>query len=104
MGLFGLIAGLPLMPVRGVLGFAAAVRDEAAREYHDLPAVRRRLEEIAEARDAGLLSDEQAAQMELEAVQRLTWRPWTAPAEIGPEPEQGGIRHGSDESEPNGEA
>ncbi|MBO0683256.1 MAG: gas vesicle protein [Candidatus Dormibacteraeota bacterium] len=70
------------MPLRGVLGFAATIRDEADREYHDPSAVRLRLEEIAEARDAGLLSDEEAAQMELEAVQRLTWGPWTAPDEI----------------------
>jgi len=74
MGLVRLIAGLPLLPVRGVIGLAELVRDQTDRELHDPTAVRRRLEEIAEARDAGSLSDEEAAQMEHQAFRNLIWQ------------------------------
>ena len=75
MGLLRLVrsGGLPL-PARGVLRLAGILRDEAARERHDPAAVRRALEDIAEARDAGLLSAEEAARMESEAVRLLIWQ------------------------------
>lgn len=77
MGLLGTIACLPLAPVRGVLGLARVVSDEAGRQLSDPAAIRRRIEEIAESRDAGLLSDEEAARLEYDAVQRLIWQPGT---------------------------
>lgn len=75
MGLMGLIGGAPLVPVRGVLGLAHVVSDEAERQLSDPVAVRRRIEEIAESRDAGLLSDEEAARLAYEAVQWLFRQP-----------------------------
>lgn len=74
MGLLRLMAGLPLMPLRGVLGLAEIVRDQAERELYDPTAVRRRLEDISEARDAGLLSADEAARMEYEAFRLLIWQ------------------------------
>lgn len=71
MGLPGLIIGLPLLPVRALAGLAQLVLDEAWRELRDPAAIRHQLEEIAEARAAGLLSDQQAAALEHEAISRL---------------------------------
>jgi hypothetical protein len=75
MGLFGMILGLPLVPVRGVIRLAEIVRDEAERELSDPSAVIRQLEAVAEARASGRLSGEEAARLEDEAVQRLIWQP-----------------------------
>lgn len=74
MGMLRLMAGLPLMPLRGVLGLAGVVRDEASRELHDPAAVQRLLADISEARDAGLLPDDEAARMEYEAFRLLIWQ------------------------------
>jgi hypothetical protein len=77
MGLLGAIAGLPLAPVRGVIGLARVVSEEAERQLSGPAAIRRQIEAIAESRDAGLLSGEEAARLEHEAVQRLLWQPGT---------------------------
>jgi hypothetical protein len=74
MRLLRLGAGLPLMPLRGVLGLAGIVRDEASRELHDPAAIQRRLADISEARDAGLLSADEAARMEYDAFRLLIWQ------------------------------
>lgn len=65
------------MLLRAVIGLARIVSREAERQLHDPAAIRRRLEEIAESRDAGLLSGDEAARLEYEAVQRLIWQPGT---------------------------
>jgi hypothetical protein len=75
MGLFGMIFGLPLVPVRGVVRLAEIVRDEAERELSDPSAVVRQLEAVVEARASGQLSGEEAARLEDAAVQRLIWQP-----------------------------
>lgn len=86
MGLLGLIAGLPLAPVRGVISLGRIVSDEAERQLYDPAAIRRQLEEIAESRDAGALSAEEAAQLEYEVVQRLIWQPGTGLDDMPAEP------------------
>jgi hypothetical protein len=75
MGIFGMILGLPLVPIRGAIRLAEIVRDEAERELSDPSAVIRQLEAVAEARTSGQLSAEEAARLEDEAVQRLIWQP-----------------------------
>jgi len=61
----------PLLPVRGLIGLAQLLRDQAEREFHDPAAVRRLLEEAAGARDSGELSDEEVSRLEHQAVSRL---------------------------------
>lgn len=85
MLLLGRLAGLPLLPVRVVLSLGRVVCQEAGNELDEPAAVRRQLDAISEAREAGQLSEEQAAQLEFEAVQRLIWQPGTALDEL-PEP------------------
>lgn len=77
MGLLRPLAGLPLLPIRLVLSLGRVVGEEASKELYDPAAVRRQLDAIGEAREAGVLSAEQAAQLEYEAVQRLIWQPGT---------------------------
>lgn len=63
--------------LRAVIGLARIVSDEAERQFYDPAEIRRQIELIAESRDAGLLSDIEAARLEYEAVQRLIWQPGT---------------------------
>lgn len=72
MELLTLLFRLPFLPVRGFVRLAEIIRDEADRQLHDPAAVRRQLEEAAEARAAGRLSEEEEAQVEAAAVGRLT--------------------------------
>ncbi|TQK42647.1 gas vesicle protein GvpG [Streptomyces sp. SLBN-118] len=70
----GLLSGLltwPLAPVRGVVWIAERVEDVAERELSDPDVIRQRLEEVDIARDAGEITDEEAAQQEAELVRRL---------------------------------
>ncbi|MDX3233100.1 gas vesicle protein GvpG [Streptomyces sp. ME19-01-6] len=71
MGLFTGLLTLPLAPVRGVTWIAEQLRQEALRELYDPTVIHQRLEEVADAREAGELSDEEAAELERELVGRL---------------------------------
>ena len=71
MGLLKLIFGWPVLPVRGFIGLAEILREEAERELHDPSAVRRQLEEAASAEAAGEMSDDERLRVESEAVGRL---------------------------------
>lgn len=71
MGLFTSLLGLPLAPVRGVVWIAERLEAEAARQLADPGAVRRQLEDIDEARQAGEISDEESARLQAELVRRL---------------------------------
>lgn len=71
MGLFSGILGLPLAPVRGTIWVAEKVQEEAERQYYDPGAIRAQLEEVAEAKEAGTISEEEAAGLEKELVSRL---------------------------------
>lgn len=77
MGLLRPLAGLPLLPIRLVLSLGRVVGEEASKELYSPAAVRRQLEAISAAREAGVLSAEQAARLEHEAVERLIWQPGT---------------------------
>ncbi|MFD6444348.1 gas vesicle protein GvpG [Promicromonospora sp. NPDC060204] len=71
MGLLRGLLSIPLVPVRGTIWVAEQVRDEAERQYYDVGALRRRLEEIGRARDDGDLSDDEADALEAQLVARL---------------------------------
>jgi cytochrome c-type biogenesis protein CcmH/NrfG len=70
----GLLSGLftgPLAPVRGVVWIAERVEEVAERELSDPDVIRQRLEEVEIARDAGEITDEEAAEQEAVLVRRL---------------------------------
>lgn len=71
MGILTGLIGLPLAPLRGTVWVAEQVRDEADRQLHDPALIRRQLEEIAEARRAGTIDDDEADGAERELVARL---------------------------------
>ncbi|GLV76609.1 gas vesicle protein GvpG [Streptomyces hygroscopicus] len=71
MGVFTGLVTLPLAPVRGVVWIAERIHDEAHRQLYDPEVIKERLQEVAEARDSGELSEEEAAREEDELVRRL---------------------------------
>ena len=72
MGLVTGLLGLPLAPLRATVWIADQVAEEAERRLSDPGLIRRQLEEIAEARRTGAVSDQDAARVERELVARLT--------------------------------
>lgn len=74
MGLLTGLLGLPLAPVRGVLWVAEQVKDHAEEQYYDPVRIRAQLERVDEARRAGEVSEEEAAELENELLQRLMVR------------------------------
>lgn len=75
MDLFTLLFRLPFLPARGVIKLAELLRDQAEREMYDPAAVRRELEDAAEAERAGEISGEEVEAAEREAVGRLIPQP-----------------------------
>src|SRR5699024_568322 len=71
MGLISSLFTAPLAPLKGTVWVAERIQEEAERQYYDPGVIRRQLEEIAQARAAGQLSDEEATELETELVQRL---------------------------------
>lgn len=71
MGLFTGLLTLPLAPVRGVIWLGERLREEALRRTEDPIALRRRLEEVERARDAGEITEEEAVRLEEDIIQRL---------------------------------
>jgi Gas vesicle protein G len=74
VGLLTGLLGLPLAPVRGVVSLAEQIRDHAEEQYYDPVRIRAELERVDEARGAGEISDEEAAELENELLQRLMVR------------------------------
>lgn len=71
MGLITGLLTLPLAPVRGVVWVAEQLYEQARRELDDPVAVRHRLMDLQAAREAGTISEEDAAREEEELVRRL---------------------------------
>ena len=71
MGVLSGLFTLPLAPVRGVAWVAEQVLEQAEREYYDPGTIRRQLEEIDELREQGLISEQDAEEIEDELVARL---------------------------------
>lgn len=63
---------LPLLPVHAVVRLAEIIQDEAERTLADPATIRRELEQIEQARASGEVSDEEAAELEKEALARFT--------------------------------
>ena len=63
---------LPLLPVHAVVKLAQIIQDEAERTLADPATLRRELEQIEQARTAGEIPDEEAAELEREALARFT--------------------------------
>jgi hypothetical protein len=77
MGLLTLPFRLPLLPLQGVIRLAELLQDEAERQLHDPAAVRAELEEAERLAADGVISDEELADWQQEALSRLTnvWSP-----------------------------
>lgn len=71
MGLFTGLLTLPLAPVRGVTWIAERVLEQAEQEYYDPAVIRRKLEEVARAREAGEIDEDEAAELEEDLITRL---------------------------------
>lgn len=70
----GLLSGLfmaPFAPIKGTVWVAERIHEEAERQYYDPGAIRRQLEEVAQARADGDLSEDEASALEHELIQRL---------------------------------
>ncbi len=70
----GLISGLlllPLAPVRGTVWLAERILEEAENELHDESAIVAQLLDIEAAREAGEISEEEAAHAEDVLLERL---------------------------------
>lgn len=86
MDLLTLLVRWPFLPLRGFLRLAELLADQAEQELRDPSAVRRQLEESAEAREAGQLTDSEVSEVEYQAVGRLiSQEPPTATATAGPQ-------------------
>lgn len=71
MGLITALVTWPFAPVRGTVWLADQVLREAERQWFDPAAIQRELDAVAARRGAGELTDEEAALLEEELVQRL---------------------------------
>ncbi len=84
MDLLTLLFRWPVLPLRGLIRLAELMRDQAEQELYDPASVRRRLEEVDEARASGKLSDDKVAELEHEAVGRLIQQPGPGATGGGP--------------------
>ncbi len=71
MGLLTFPFRLPLMPLRAVIRLAEVIEEEAERTLYNPATIRRELEQIEQRRAAGEISDEEAAELQTEAVARF---------------------------------
>lgn len=74
VGLLGSLALLPLAPIRGVIRLAELIQEQVERETRNPAAIRRALEELDAAREAGELTEEEHDQAVRRVLQRLTGR------------------------------
>lgn len=71
MGLITGLLGLPLVPVRGVAWLAERIQEQAESQLYDPAAIRRQLEAVDEARLAGEISEDEAAELEEQLLEML---------------------------------
>ncbi len=79
MGLFSILFTWPLAPIRGVVRLGELIQDQVERELYDPAVLRRELEAIEEARDAGRVSEEEAARAMEDVLARMTGGPAAPP-------------------------
>jgi hypothetical protein len=77
MGLLTLPLRIPFLPVQGVIRLAELIQEEAERQHSDPAAVRAELTEAERLHAEGLISDEELAERQQDALNRLTtvWDP-----------------------------
>jgi cytochrome c-type biogenesis protein CcmH/NrfG len=71
MGLFSALFTWPLAPVQGLIKLGELIEEQVERQLHDPASVRRRLEEVEEARAAGLITEQEEARATEEILQRM---------------------------------
>jgi hypothetical protein len=71
VGLLSSVFGLPFAPVRGVIWLGEVIQEQVEHEMADPSVIRHKLEEIEEARAAGLISEEEEARAMEETLQRM---------------------------------
>lgn len=71
----GLLTAVPTAPFRGLFRLAEIIHEQADRELHDPAAVRRRLEDLEEAREAGQISEEDEAEAQQEILGSMIRQP-----------------------------
>ena len=71
MGLITGLLTLPLAPVRATVALAEQIHREAERQYYDPARIRSRLDQIAQQRENGELTPDEADALEEELVTRL---------------------------------
>lgn len=86
MGLLSWTVGLPLAPMRGLIGLGRVIQRQVDTEMHDPAAVRRRLEALDEAQRRGQISRDEAVRRQA-AITRTLTRPHAAEA-VTREPEE----------------
>jgi hypothetical protein len=82
MSLLTLPFKLPLLPLQAVVRLAQVIEQEAERQLADPARLRRQLEAIEQARQAGEITDEEAAELQSEVVARFTQARQSAAAPI----------------------
>ena len=85
MGLLTLPFRLPFLPVSGVIRLAEIIRDQAEQAYHDPAAIRRELEALDRAREAGEMTEEEIREAEQQVIARVVQEPGAAGAKPGVE-------------------
>ncbi|MEU1981130.1 gas vesicle protein GvpG [Nocardia sp. NPDC019395] len=83
MGLLSAIVSLPLAPVRGVIWLGEVIQDQVEQELRSPAAIRREIEEIEEAAEAGRISEDERDQALREVIARMNRPPGAIPAEEG---------------------
>jgi gas vesicle protein GvpG len=78
MDLLTLLFRLPLMPLRGFIRLGEVLQEQAERELRDPASVRRQLEQAQQAHESGEISEDDLADVEGQAVDRLLTSPGKA--------------------------
>ncbi|WP_113699854.1 gas vesicle protein GvpG [Nonomuraea lactucae] len=71
MGLISLLFGWPLAPVQGVIRLGELIQEQVEAEMRDPAVIRRELEEIDEAADEGVISEEEHAEQMEQVLQKV---------------------------------
>jgi hypothetical protein len=71
MGLFTRLVMLPLAPIEGVVWLARQLEEQAAQELYGPDSIRRQLDELQEALDAGRVTEEEYLRSEDILLDRL---------------------------------
>ena len=74
MDLVSLTVGLPLAPLRGLLGIARVLQEEAERQLYDPSSARRELEELEEQRNSRTIDGDLVDEAQQAVVDRLLRR------------------------------